>query len=241
MILEKAEWAQICAQLCIENRTGGAKPSVTFRRNVFEAQILSSSSLEHVHHMGAFSIIRSGASIHNLHLGRFCAIGANFVCAPPEHRMDWIGSSSVFLKQYDWASSEQHYPIPRPRAGFTIRPVTMGSDIWVGRDVYVKGGVTIGHGAVIAAKSVVTRDVPPYAIVGGNPARIIRYRFDEGTIRDLLHLAWWDLDPVWMTQVDPADVPGVIAHLKANRGNIPPLRPATVRFGPNGYKITPRG
>lgn len=241
MIVEKAEWAKICAQLSIENPVGGNRASVHFRRNVFEAQILSSSSLEHVHHMGAFSIIRSGASIHSLKLGRFCAVGANFVCAPPEHRMDWIGSSSVFLKEYGWASAPEHYSLPRPTAGFTIREVTMGSDVWVGRDVYVKGGITIGHGAVIAAKSVVTKDVPPYAIVGGNPARIIRYRFDEKTIADLLQLRWWDLDPVWMKQVDPASVPDVIAYLKASRKAISPLRPATVRFGQSGYRITDRG
>lgn len=241
MILEKTEWEKICARLSIENPVSGNRSHLRFRRNVFEAQILSSSSLEHVHHMGAFSIIRSGASIHNLKLGRFSGIGANFVCAPPEHRMDQIGSSSVFLKEYTWASAQDHYPLPAPKAGFIIQQVTIGSDVWVGRDVYVKGGVTIGDGAVIAANSVVTKAVPPYAIVGGNPAKIIRYRFDEATISALLELRWWDLDPVWMSHVDLADVCGVIAYLRHKGKDIPPLRPASVRFRQNDYSISKRG
>lgn len=241
MILEKTEWAKICAHLSIENPIGGSRSHVNFRRNVFEAQVLSSSSLEHVHHMGAFSIIRSGASIHNLNLGRFSGIGANFVCASPEHRMDWIGSSSVFLKEYTWASAKDHYPLPASKAGFIIKQVTIGSDVWIGRDVYVKGGVTIGDGAVIAAKSVVTKDVAPYAIVGGNPAKIIRYRFDEATISALLELRWWDLDPAWMSHIDLADVRGVIAYLRNKGRDIPPLRPAKVTFQEKDYRIFNRG
>lgn len=241
MILGKIEWEKICAHLSIENPARGNRSHVNFRRNFFEAQILSSSSLEHVHRMGAFSIIRSGASIHNLNLGRFSGIGANFVCASPEHRMDWIGSSSVFLKEYTWANSQDHYHIPRSKAGFVIQQVTIGSDVWVGRDVYVKGGITIGDGAVIAAKSVVTKDVAPYAIVGGNPAKIIRYRFDEPTISTLLELRWWDLDPVWMSHVDLADVRSVIAYLQEKGNDIPPLRPASVRFRQKDYIISRRG
>lgn len=241
MIIDKGEWRDICSKLSIENHIGAAKVKFNFRKNVFEAQIFSSSSLEHVHHMGAFSIIRAGASIHSLKMGRFCAIGANLVCAPPEHNTDWIGSSSVFVKEYGWSKSSTHYSIPTTGEGFKINRVTVGSDVWVGRDVYVKGGVNVGDGAVIAAKSVVTKDVQPYTIVGGNPARIIRYRFDEAIREELLQLRWWNLDPSWMNKVDLSCVPEVIEYLKENKKNIPLLRPAAVHFDKNGYEVKERG
>jgi carbonic anhydrase/acetyltransferase-like protein (isoleucine patch superfamily) len=68
----------------------------------------------------------------------------------------------------------------------------IGHDVWVGVDALILSGVTIGNGAVIAARSVVTKDVPPYAIVAGSPARVVKYRFDEDTIAVLLAIAWWD-------------------------------------------------
>ena len=71
--------------------------------------------------------------------------------------------------------------------------MTIGHDVWLGSGAMILSGVTIGHGAVVAARAVVTRSVPPYAIVGGNPAALIRYRFDEKSIAALMASAWWDL------------------------------------------------
>jgi chloramphenicol O-acetyltransferase type B len=73
-------------------------------------------------------------------------------------------------------------------------PITIGNDVWVGRDATLLGGITVGDGAIIGAYAVVASDVPPYAVVVGNPARIIRYRFDPDTIARLLALRWWDWD-----------------------------------------------
>ncbi len=72
--------------------------------------------------------------------------------------------------------------------------IIVGNDVWFGYDSMVKNGVTIGDGAIIAAKAVVVKDVPPYAVVGGNPAKVVKLRFDEGTIERLLNIAWWDWD-----------------------------------------------
>ena len=72
-------------------------------------------------------------------------------------------------------------------------PIRIGSDVWIGSHVIVMGGVTIGDGAVVAAGSIVTKDVPPFAIVGGVPAKIIKFRFPSETIKRLLEIRWWDL------------------------------------------------
>jgi acetyltransferase-like isoleucine patch superfamily enzyme len=81
------------------------------------------------------------------------------------------------------------YPEP------TLRDqITIGSDVWIGRDAVLLGGIEIGHGAIVGAYAVVAKDVPPYAVVVGNPARVIRYRFDQPTINRLLALRWWEWD-----------------------------------------------
>ena len=78
--------------------------------------------------------------------------------------------------------------------------VNIGNDCWIGQHVFIVGGVTIGDGAVVYAGAVVTKDVPPYAIVGGVPARIIRYRYDQETIDWLLRIKWWEHDIEWFEE-----------------------------------------
>ena len=74
----------------------------------------------------------------------------------------------------------------------------IGNDVWIGENVFFVGGITIGDGAVILAGAVVTKDVPPYAVVGGVPAKVLKYRYDEDTISFLLDFKWWDLDLDWL-------------------------------------------
>jgi virginiamycin A acetyltransferase len=90
-----------------------------------------------------------------------------------------------------------------PYKGDTV----IGNDVWIGYDALVMPGVTIGDGAIVAARSVVTADVPPYAIVGGNPGKVLKRRFDDETIRRLQAVAWWDRSAAWIT-----------AHLDEIRG-----------------------
>lgn len=94
--------------------------------------------------------------------------------------------------------------------------VSIGNDVWIGSSAKIMEGVTIGDGAVVAAGAIVTRDVPPYAIVGGIPAKIIKYRFDTETIQKLIELKWWDKNQAWIKEHadDFEDVEKLLAHLE---------------------------
>lgn len=95
----------------------------------------------------------------------------------------------------------------------------IGNDVWIGAGAFISSGVRIGDGAVVGARAVVTKDVPPYAIVAGTPARIIRFRFEPEVIGDLLALAWWNLSDERVDSLLPyilsSDVAGLIAAAKA--------------------------
>ncbi len=121
-------------------------------------------------------------------IGRFCSIGSGavFIMAGNQgHRADWISTYPFhFMPDPKFAPAGNGY-LP---AGDTV----VGSDVWIGTEALVTPGITIGHGAVLAARSVVTRDVEPYAVVGGNPARLIRHRFPESEVALLLEMKWWD-------------------------------------------------
>lgn len=89
-------------------------------------------------------------------------------------------------------SSSSGRAIPGYPKPYSEDRITIGSDVWIGRNVVVLGGVEIGHGAIIGAYSVIAKDIPPYAVVVGNPAVIKRYRFDRETVAGLLNIQWWD-------------------------------------------------
>lgn len=108
--------------------------------------------------------------------------------------------------------------------------VTVGNDVWIGFDCYIRNGTFIGDGAIIAAKSVVTKDVPPYAIVGGNPAKIIRYRFDQPTIDKLLDLQWWKYNYLDFNGIDVTNPNLAIEQLQSLIPNLTPYSPEKEPF-----------
>ncbi|MTJ80603.1 MAG: Vat family streptogramin A O-acetyltransferase [Telmatospirillum sp.] len=146
-------------------------------------------------------------------IGKFCALarGVRFIMNGANHRMSGISTYpfQIFGRGWDDVTPT---PADLPFKGDT----RVGNDVWIGYDSLIMPGVTVGNGAIIAARSVVVSDVPAYAIVGGNPATVIRFRFPDSVIAELEGIAWWD----W-----PAE--RITRHLKAiAEGDIDALRTA---------------
>lgn len=122
-------------------------------------------------------------------IGKFCAIarGARFIMNGANHKLDGFSTYpfQIFGKGWEKVMPQLN---DLPHKGDTV----IGNDVWIGYEALVMPGVRIGDGAIVSARAVVTRDVAPYTIVGGNPARTLRQRFDDETVRELLALAWWD-------------------------------------------------
>lgn len=122
-------------------------------------------------------------------IGKFCAIarGTEFIMNGANHRMGSVTTYPFNIMGGGWEKAVPELA-DLPYKGDTI----IGNDVWIGQNATIMPGVTIGDGAIIAANSTVTKDVPPYHIAGGNPARILRKRFDDELIALLLELKWWD-------------------------------------------------
>ena len=147
--------------------------------------------------IGAFTYLTARCRFNTAAIGRYCSVGEGVQTGATRPPTDFVTTSPVAY--LDFVHFEQHFRDADPawaRAlpveDYDYRPATiLGNDIWIGGDAWIKDGVTIGDGAVIGAKSVVTKDVPPYAIVAGSPATIIRYRFPDALIERMLAAQWW--------------------------------------------------
>ena len=126
-------------------------------------------------------------------IGKFCAIasGVRFIMGSANHRMSSISTYPFHVFGGAWEEHTPPHLSQLPFKGDTV----VGHDVWIGRESVILPGVHIVDGAIVAACSVVARDVPPYTLVGGNPARKIRRRFDPELISWLLELRWWDFPP----------------------------------------------
>lgn len=123
------------------------------------------------------------------YIGKFCSISHGVKIGLGPHPLNFFSTSPIFYESYRGYVDKQLYDEFKDK-GYT----EIGNDVLIGANAIILAGLKIGDGAVIGAGSVVTKDVPPYAIVTGNPAKIIKYRFSEKTIKELLKLKWWEFD-----------------------------------------------
>lgn len=150
----------------------------------------------------------------SLTVGNYTSIAAGVqVFLGGEHRIDWV---TTFPFGVLWKSAQQYKGHPRTKGD-----VVIGNDVWIGTEALVFSGVTIGDGAVVGARAVVTRDVPPYAVVAGNPAKIIKFRFDSNVYNRLLALQWWGWSELQIEKAIPELLDGNIELFieKAERGD----------------------
>lgn len=137
-------------------------------------------------------------------IGEYVSIASNVILGCTQHPTHALTTSPMLYANIEKLLDPKIYQAP----------ITIGNDVWIGTRAMVKDGVNIGDGAIIAAGAIVTKDVPPYAIVGGVPAKIIKYRFDEQTIKDLLELQWWNLPHEELLKLPTDDVQACIKILK---------------------------
>jgi virginiamycin A acetyltransferase len=130
-------------------------------------------------------------------IGKFCAIatGVKFIMGGANHNLDAISTYPFSIFGHGW-ESERDQLLNLPDRGDTV----IGNDVWIGYESVIMPGVNVGDGSIIAAKSVVVKAVPPYTIVGGNPAKVIRQRFSEADITKLLEISWWNWEIAKITQ-----------------------------------------
>lgn len=167
--------------------------------------------------MGYASYVSDHSFIKNTVIGRYTCIANEVMTVAGNHPLSFASVHPAFYSTTQKLSyvkknkfDDFHYLDSQKRIS-----VVIGNDVWIGARATILEGVTIGDGAVVAAGAIVTKDVPPYAIVGGVPAKIIKYRFDEETIKKLLELKWWEKDQAWIKSHadDFDDVEKVLADI----------------------------
>jgi acetyltransferase-like isoleucine patch superfamily enzyme len=148
--------------------------------------------------LGDYTYVAVNSNISHTKIGKFCSVGPNFLCGSGIHPITGISTAPMFystLKQNGMTLSVKDKIEER-------KLITIGNDVFIGGNVTILDGVQIGHGAVIGAGAVVSKDIPPYAVAVGSPIRIIKYRFTEEQINQLLKIKWWDFDSNKLKEVE---------------------------------------
>lgn len=143
-----------------------------------------------LHHvvLDDYSYIARNCNATNVKIGKFCSIGPNFCCGLGLHPTNGISTAPMFYSK----AKQNGVSLVKEVVYEEQKQTTIGNDVFIGANVTIIDGVSIGDGAVIGAGAVVVKDIPPYAVAGGVPAKVIKYRFDQDIIEKLLKLQWWN-------------------------------------------------
>jgi len=172
---------------------------------------ISETRIFHDFSMGAFSYV-SGGFLYHTHVGRYSSLSNHLHIGQNNHPLNWLSTHPFqyqrgifelrdtfeFKSEYE---KDRHDHVKKPKLDYP-KPTKIGNDCWIATGVYVKNGVSIADGAVVGARSVVTKDIPPYAIAVGCPARIIGFRFNDEIIERLLSIKWWNYAPWQLRDLD---------------------------------------
>lgn len=186
--------------------------------------------------VGAFSYANYDSIIHNADIGRFTSIAHRAIIGPIEHPTDWLSTSGFAWNDKGIFSYSDDFMKIVSDEKFFLKKIrtTIGNDVWIGANVFIKRGVNIGNGCIIAAGSVVVNDIPDYCIVGGNPAKLIKLRFPVSLIERLNNLKWWDylLDKSILGEMKYSNVSDSISKIEdaITKGLLPKLKPKKVKI-----------
>lgn len=166
---------------------------ISFRATVVDCEIHKTSVVEHhanvrYSEIDRYTYVSARSSVIHTKVGSFCSIAAGVAIGGGAHDIDAVSTSPVFNK------GKNIFGVNFGNIQFSpYKKTTIGNDVWIGNRALVLQGVTIGDGAVIGAGSVVTKDIPPYEVWAGNPAKKIKDRFDDQTKEKLLNIQWWEM------------------------------------------------
>lgn len=169
--------------------------SINYKSKISEFVAVSDNCLINNGIIKSYTYIGRDSVIQNAEIGFFCSIANEVLIGLGAHPLHFISTSPLFYR----INNPVKIKLIRENFEFEeYKKIVIGNDVWIGTRAIIMDGITIGNGAVIAANSVVTRDVPAYAVVGGVPAKIIKFRFNTNEILQLEQLKWWDKDFAWL-------------------------------------------
>ena len=166
----------------------------------------------------SYSYIQTNGRIYNCEIGKFCSIAANVSISPGNHELKYISTHPSFY--------QKNTPLPKVFSkSNTINEnkiVMIGNDVWIGEKAIILDGLKIGNGAIIAAGSIVLKDVEPYAVVAGVPAKVVKYRFNDETIKILHESNWWNFPEDWFQEncYLLKNTEKFLQYIKNGRGNL---------------------